>query len=75
MDLQLPMQSVHITTIVMSSNADDGEVCLMQFYVIKFVSVLRKIGDVSPNTTNKADRYDMTEIVLKVAINTINTSP
>ena len=35
LDLQLP---VHITTKVVSSNLDHGEVCSIQHYVIKFVS-------------------------------------
>ena len=38
LDLQLPMQSVLITTDVVSSNLDQDEVYI---YVIKFVSDLR----------------------------------
>jgi hypothetical protein len=38
MDLQLPMQSVSITTNVVSSNSVQGEVYSIQHYVIKFVS-------------------------------------
>jgi len=45
-------------------------------YVIKFVSDLRKFGGFCPVTpvssTNKTDRHDVTEILLKVALNTIN---
>jgi hypothetical protein len=41
LDLQLPMQSVPITTDVVSSNLDQGEV---QHYMIKFVSDLRQVG-------------------------------
>jgi hypothetical protein len=41
LDLQLLVQSVHITTKVVSSNPDHGEVYVMQHYVIKFVSDLR----------------------------------
>jgi len=41
LDLQLPMQSVSITTKVVSSNLVHGEVYLIQHYVIKFVSDLR----------------------------------
>ena len=46
MDLQLPVQSVHITTKVVSSNPVDGEVYLIQHYhyVIKFVSDLLHVG-------------------------------
>ena len=39
--LQLPMQSVPITTKVVSSN--HGEVYLILYYVIKFVSDLRQV--------------------------------
>jgi len=37
-DLQLPVQSVPITTKVVSSNPACGEVYSIQQYVIKFVS-------------------------------------
>jgi hypothetical protein len=40
LDLQLPVQSVPITTNVVSSNPDHGEVYLIQHYVIMFVSDL-----------------------------------
>jgi hypothetical protein len=39
--LQLSLQSVSITTEVVSSNSVDGEVYSIQHYVIKFVSDLR----------------------------------
>ena len=38
------MQSVSITTKVVSSNPINGEVYLVQHYVIKFVSDLRDAG-------------------------------
>jgi hypothetical protein len=42
--------------------------------VIKFVSDLRQVGGFSPGTpvssTNKTDCHDITEILLKVALNT-----
>ena len=45
----------------------------MQHYVIKFVS--NRLG-ISPGnlvfSTNKFDRHDITELLLKVALNTIN---
>jgi hypothetical protein len=44
LDLQLPMQSVHITTKVVSLNPAHGEVYSIQHYVIKFVSALRQVG-------------------------------
>jgi hypothetical protein len=47
----------------------------IQHYVIKFVSDLRQVGGflwVTPiSSTNKTDRHDMTEILLKGALNTI----
>jgi len=43
-DLQLPVQSVHITTNVVSSNTVHGDVYSIQHYVIKFVSDLRPVG-------------------------------
>ena len=43
-DLQLPVQSVPITTKVVSSNPVHGEVYSIQHYVIKFVSDLRQVG-------------------------------
>jgi len=43
----------------------------MQHYVIKFVGD-RWFARVTPaSPTNKTDRHDVTEIVLKVALNTI----
>ena len=44
LDLQIPMQSVPITTKVVSSNPAHGKVYLMQFYAIKFVSDLRQVS-------------------------------
>jgi hypothetical protein len=41
--LQLPMQSVPITTKVVSSNSAHGEVPSIQHYVIKFVNELRHV--------------------------------
>jgi hypothetical protein len=75
-DLQIHVQSVSITANVVSSNPAHGEVCTVQYYVIKFVSDLRQVGGCSPGTpvscTNKTDCHDITEILLKVALNTIN---
>jgi hypothetical protein len=44
LDLQLPMQSVHITTNAASSNLDQFEVYSIQHYVIKLVRFLRQVG-------------------------------
>ena len=42
--LQLPVQSVPITTKVMSSNPAHGGMYSIQHYVIKFVCDLRQVG-------------------------------
>jgi hypothetical protein len=39
-------------------------------YAIKFVSDLRKVCGTSVSATNKTDRYDIAEILLKVVLNT-----
>ena len=44
LDIQLHVQSVPITTKVVSSNPVHGEVYSIQCYVIKFVSDLRQVG-------------------------------
>jgi hypothetical protein len=45
LDLQLPMQSVPITTKGVSLDPAHGKVYLIQHYVIKFVSDLPQVGD------------------------------
>ena len=59
------MQSVPITTNAVGSNFD----------LIKFVCDLRQFGGFLPSlpvsSTNKTDRHDITEKLLKVALNTI----
>ena len=60
-DLQLPVQSVPITTNIVS-NLDTtfcNKVC--QWFS----------PDTLVSSTNKTDRHDITEILLKVALNTI----
>ena len=69
LDLQLHMQSVPITTKVVSSNPAHGEVHSIQPYVIKFVNDLWAHTPVS--STNKTDRHDIIVILLKVALNII----
>ena len=48
----------------------------VKHYVIKFVSDLQQVRWFSPGTpvsfTNKTDRHDITKILLKVVLNTIN---
>jgi len=55
-----------------------GEVYLIQHYVIKFVSGLRQVGGFSAGTlvssTNKTDRHDITEKLLKVELTVITWS-
>ena len=62
---------MHITTKVVSSNLLHCEVYLTKHYVIKFVSYLRQVGGFL-SSTNKGDRHDIDEILLKVARNIIN---
>ena len=60
----------------MSSNPVHGEVYSIQHYVIKFASDLRQVAVVfsgcpQASSTNTTDNHDITEILLKVALNTI----
>ena len=52
------------------------EVYPIQCYVIKFISDLRQVGGfprvIRFSSPQKTDRHDITEILLKVALNTIN---
>jgi hypothetical protein len=43
----------------------------IQHYVKKFVSDFRRVLCTSVSSTNKTDLHDITEILLKVAVNTI----
>jgi len=51
----------------------------IQHYVIKCVSDFRQVGVLFPGTpvssTNKTDRDEIAEILLKVVLNTIITTP
>jgi hypothetical protein len=68
----LDLQVLSITFKVVSSNPAHGEVYSIQLYVIKFVSHLWKFSSGTPvSSINKTDRHDTTEILLKVALNTI----
>jgi hypothetical protein len=69
------VQSVPITTKVVSLNPVHGKVYSIQHYVIKFVSDLRQVGGFTGtpvSSTNKTDRHLITDILLKVALNAIN---
>ena len=68
-------KAVPITTKVVSLNPVHGKVYSIQHYVIN-LSVLASGQWFSPGTpisfTNKTDRHDIIEILLKVALSTIN---
>ena len=61
--------------LFVSLNLAHGNMYLIQHYVIKFVSDLWWVGGFSQGTpvssTNKTDRHDIVEILLKVALNTM----
>jgi hypothetical protein len=62
-----------ITTKVVSSNPTPDKVHSIQDYVMKFISDLRQVGGfLRVSSTNKSDWHDINEILLKVALNTIN---
>ena len=74
MDLQLHVQSVPVTTKIVSYNRAHGEVYSIQHYMIKFVSDLWQVGGflrVLRFPPIKTDRHNITEILLKLALNTI----
>jgi hypothetical protein len=76
MDLQLPVQSVLITTKVVNSNPVHWRGVLNTTLCDKFVSDLLVTDQwFSPGTpvssTNKTGCHDIAEILLKVALNTI----
>ena len=76
MYLDTHMLSAPITTKVVTSNTAHGGVYSIQHYVIKFISDLRQttglwffLGTLVFSTI-KTDRQDLSEILLKVALNT-----
>ena len=60
----------------MSLNPIHGEVYSIQHYVIKFISDLRQVGGflwgTAVSSTNRTECHNITEILLKVALNVIN---
>ena len=70
-----PLQSVSFIINVVSSNPVLGEVYSIQHYVIKFVNDFATCRWFSPgipvSATNTTDHHHITEILLKVALNTI----
>jgi len=69
-------RAVPITTKVVSSNPAQGEVLLDTTLCDKVRQLLATCQWFSPGTpvssTNKTDRHDITDILLKVPLNTIN---
>ena len=65
-----------VTTKAVSLNLVHDGVYSIQHYVIKSASDLWQVGGflrvLLVSSTNKADRHDITEILLKVALSTIN---
>jgi hypothetical protein len=59
---------VHIIPDVVSSNLDQGEVYNIMWQISSVTC--DRLGP-SVSSTNKSDRYDITELLLKVALNTI----
>ena len=60
-----------ITNNDVSLNPIHDKVYWIQHYVIKFVSEFRQVSGFIPvSSTNKTDRHDITEILLKGALNT-----
>ena len=72
--MYLYMQSVPITTNV-NLNRTHSEVYLIHYYVIKFQWLATGHGflwELWVSFTNRTDYYDIAEILLKVALNTIS---
>ena len=74
LDLQLPVQSVPITTKIVNSNPTRGEVYSIHQYVIRFIYDLRQVVgflQVLWFPPIKPTDHDIIGILLKVALNTI----
>ena len=67
--IQLPMQSVPITTDFVSSSLDQTKVYTLCYKVCQWLVTGRWFSPVS--STNKTDRHDIAEILLNVVLNTI----
>ena len=65
-------QSLPILTKVVSSNPVHGDVYSMQRYVIKFVRSVVFFHGTPVSSINETDSHDITELLLKMALNTIN---
>ena len=71
------MESVPITTKVLSSNPTHGEVYLIQHYVIKFVSDMQEVCSFLrlPSPIKLTATIDIAEILWKVVLNTKLATP
>ena len=65
----VPVQSVPITTSVVSSNPAHSEAHRIQHYEIILVSDFQQVVCSPVSSTNRADGQDMAKILLKVAEN------
>ena len=65
------MQSVHIVSKVVSSNPDHGEVYTQYIMWKSLLVTCGRSVVFSESSTNKTDHHNITEILLKVALNTI----
>jgi len=65
---------IYITTNTESEPRSGNEYSKYHYYMIKFVSDLRQIGGFLQVLRFPPDHHDITEILLKVALNTINLS-
>ena len=77
--VKMENKPVPITTKIVISNLVHGDVYSIQHYMIMFVSDLWQIigffSGTQVSSTNKIDRNDITEILLKVTLNTIYLKP
>jgi len=62
--LQLLMQSLPITTYILTLNIAHGEVYPIQHYMIKLVNDLWFSQGIPVSSTNKTDRLNIAEILL-----------
>ena len=70
--------TINFEYLIIYSSPVHGEALSIQCYVIKFVRDLRQVCGFPPSTpvsSNKTDRHNITEILLKVVLNTINHKP
>ena len=74
LDLQLPVQSVLITTTIVSSNPFHVEKYSIPHYVIKFVRDLQQVSGFL-RIVWCPPPIKLSTILLKVALNTINPNP